>query len=155
MAKNKSFLKLLVGFTCILSYFNLYGTIVNAYFGSIYGLTDDQTSILAGTANVLAIVSCIVISLILDKFKKYKAAFLCLNAAGIIIHAAMTILIEYFEESSFPILMVMWTICSMCILPIYTCCMDFVCEMTYPVGESISGGTIMMCTQIAAIGFVK
>jgi hypothetical protein len=33
--------------------------------------------------------------------------------------------------------------------------MDFVCELTYPVGESISGGLIMISSQISGIISVK
>jgi len=36
-------------------------------------------------------------------------------------------------------------------VPIYTSGMDFVCEIIYPVGESISEGVIMTCNQIMGI----
>ena len=36
-------------------------------------------------------------------------------------------------------------------VPIYTSGMDFVCEITYPVGESISEGVIMTFNQIMGI----
>jgi MFS family permease len=150
MMKNKNFVKLLISFTCIMGYLNLYGTIVNEYF-SMYKLTDDQTSYIAGTANVFAIIGTLIISAILDKYKNYRKAFLILNFIGIICHSLMTLLIELYEEQAFYILIILWTLCSTSILPIYTCSMDFVVELTYPVGESISGGFIMSFNQISGI----
>lgn len=150
MFKNKNFIKLLAMFTFILGYFNLYGTIVNEYF-SKYGLTDNQTSYVGGVANFMAIIGCLIVSAILDKLKNYKRAFLILNTFGLICHLTMTISLEYFYDYNYIILMVLWTFCSMSIIPIYTCSMDFVVELTYPVGESISGGLIMTCSQISGI----
>jgi hypothetical protein len=37
-------------------------------------------------------------------------------------------------------------------VPIYTAGMDFVCEITYPVGESINGGIMMTMSQLSGIG---
>jgi FLVCR family feline leukemia virus subgroup C receptor-related protein len=150
MLKNKSFLKLLISFTCILGYFNVYGTIINEYF-SMYGLDEDQTSYVAGIANILAIISCLITSIILDKFKNYKKAFIILNIVGLISQIAMTVLLEILEENRFLVFTIFWSLCSLSILPIYTLSMDFVCELTYPVGESISGGFIMSFTQISGI----
>jgi FLVCR family feline leukemia virus subgroup C receptor-related protein len=154
MIKNKSFLKLLISFTCILGYFNVYGTIVNEYF-SRYGLDEDQTSYVAVVANVLAIISCLITSIILDKFKNYKKAFIILNLIGFFSHIAMTVLLEILEDNRFIVLTIFWSLCSLSILPIYTLSMDFVCELTYPVGESISGGFIMCFNQISGIIGVK
>ena len=53
------------------------------------------------------------------------------------------------------ILLILWTLCSFSIVPIFTCSMDFVVELTYPVGESISGGLIMMVNQITGILAVR
>jgi Na+/melibiose symporter-like transporter len=150
MLKNKSFLRMLISFIFILGYVNVYGTIINEYF-SKYGLNSDQTSYIGGIANVIAIISCLVASTILDKFKNYKKVFLMLNVVGLIFHILMTVLLEVFEDYSFLILLVCWTVCSSTILPIYTCSMDFVVELTYPVGESISGGFVMCCNQITGI----
>ncbi len=149
MLKNKSFLKLLVSFTCILGYFNVYGTIINGYF-SKYGLDEDQTSYVAGVANVMAIISCIITSIILDKSKNYKKAFIILNVIVFISHILMTVLLEV-VDNAYIIFFIFWSICSLCILPIYTLSMDFVVELTYPVGESISGGFIMCFNQISGI----
>jgi Na+/melibiose symporter-like transporter len=141
---------LLISFTCIIGYFNLYGTIVNEYF-SRYGLDDDETNYVGVIANFSGIVGCLIISAFLDKYKVYKKPFLILSCFGLICHVTMTILLELSDSNAFIILTVLWTFCSISVLPIFTISMDFVIELTYPVGESISGGVIMTCTQISGI----
>jgi len=151
MFKNKEFIKFLITFTCVLGYFNLYGTIANEYF-EIYGLTLLQTSIVSGVANVLAIIGSLVVSAILDKYKNYKTFFVLLIIIGTIAHICMTIFSEVVDKDyTFYVVVVCWTVCSISIIPIYTASMDFVCEITYPVGESISGGLIMVCSQISGV----
>jgi Na+/melibiose symporter-like transporter len=150
MFKNKSFITLLISFTCILGFFNLYGTIGVTYFG-MYTRKGEDVSYVVGVANFAGIIGCIIVSVILDKYKTYKKAFLILNIIGIISQILLTVLLEEVEGYGYILLFILWTMVSVTVLPIYTCCMDFVCELTYPVGESISGGLIMSCTQISGI----
>lgn len=150
MFGNKNFILLLFSFSCILGYFNLYGTILNELF-TRYSLTEWEMSMIGGFANILALIGVLTISAVIDKYKKYKISFIILNTIGIISHIGMTFCLEYLEKNLFVYISILWSICSIAILPIYTCSMDFVCEITYPVGESISGGFIMTCTQISGI----
>ena len=150
LTKNKNFIKLLINFTFVIGYFNLYGTIVNEYF-SLYNLTDSQTSYIIGISNFFGILGSLIISMILDKYKNYRQSFIILNILGIISHLSMTALIELYPDYAFPIFLITWTMCTVSILPIYTCSMDFVVELTYPVGESISGGFILSCTEMSGI----
>jgi FLVCR family MFS transporter 7 len=152
--KNKNFIKLLIIFTCVLGYFNLYGTIVNEYLMS-YGFSNDQTTIVGGTSQFCGITGTVLVSIFIDKFKKYKLIFLILNIIGLICHVAMTMLIELFTEYGFIIVMFLWSIATISIIPIYACSFDFVIELTYPIGESISGGLIMSCSQISGIVAVR
>ena len=112
-------------------------------------------SLIGGFANILALVGILIISALIDKYKKYKISFIILNTIGIISHIGMTFALEYIHNNLPIYIAILWSICSIAILPIYTCSMDFVCELTYPVGESISGGFIMTCTQISGIISVK
>ncbi len=154
MFRNKNFIKLLISFTCILGYFNLYGTIMNELFTK-YLLSEKEMSVISGLANILALIGVVLISIIIDKYKKYKTSFIILNSIGLFFHIIMAVFLETSTENLFIFTAILWSIISTSILPIYTCSMDFVCELTYPVGESISGGFIMTCTQISGIISVK
>ena len=133
-----------------MGFFNLYGTISNTLL-AMYHVSDEEISTIVGVANITGIISTLVVSAILDKFKNYKKIFIILNIVGILAHGLLTLGIEMFEDKAFIILMIGEVIVYCCILPIYTCSMDFVCEITYPVGETISGGIIMSFTQISGI----
>jgi Na+/melibiose symporter-like transporter len=152
MIKNKNFIKLLISFTCILGFFNLYGTIGMSYF-SLYISDNDAISYVIGASNLASIIACLIVSGIIDKYKIYKKVFLILNLTGIVCQILLTVFLELIEDKDivYILFFITWTIISMSIIPIYSCSMDFVCELTYPVGESISGGFIMSCTQISGI----
>lgn len=148
--KNKSFIILLINFSLIMSFFNLYGTISNTLL-SMYHLSDQQISIIVGVANIIGIVGTLIVSYIVDLYKNYKLIFIILNLFGIVSHGISSLGIELYEEYAFTILLICQILVYCSILPIYTCSMDFVCEITYPVGETISGGIIMSCNQIFGI----
>lgn len=152
--KNKNFFKLLISFTCIIGFFNLYGTITNEYFTK-YGLTSDEASYIAACGNFIGILASLGISMIIDKYKNYRKSFLILNLIGLTTHVLQTILIELFKKYAFIILFILFTVCLSVLIPIFTCSMDLVVELTYPVGESISGGIIMSSNQISGITMVK
>ena len=150
MFKNRNFNYLLGSITCIMGFFNLYGTVLNKYF-ALYKVTNLQTSIIGGVSNVLGIVGSIVISVIIDNIKKYRKPFLILNIIGFVAQVLITILCEVLEDDAFILVVILWSFLAFSVLPIFTISMDFVCELTYPVGESISGGLIMACNQISGI----
>ena len=132
-----------------MGFFNQYGTILNELLTK-YKYTEKETSLIGGVANFVAIFSVYLISIFIDKYKKYKLSFIIVNIFGIFTHAFFCYQLEYMEKNPILILII-WTITSSSILPIYTCGMDFVCEITYPVGETISGGIMMVSTQISGI----
>ncbi len=154
MFKNKNFIKFLISITSILVYLGLYGTIINEYF-SQYGLTSFQTSCVSCSANFCASISSLVVSMKLDKSKNYKKTFIVLILLGLVSHCIMMFLIEFSQENAFYVLLVLWTCCTSSILPIYTCSMDYVVELTYPVGEAISAGLINTISQIFGVVIVK
>ena len=149
MFKNKNFIKILICVFCILGFFNLYGTILNELL-TRYGYSEKETSLVGGAANFIALFGVYTISILIDKYKKYKLSFIILNILGLISHIFFCLQLEFLEKNAI-FLLIIWSFTSSATLPIYTCSMDFVCEITYPVGETISGGLIMTATQISGI----
>jgi len=149
MLSNKNFIKLLISFTCIIGYFNLYGTILSELL-TMYNLNEKQNSSIASISQFTGLLSVLIISLIIDKYKKYKLFFMILSIGSIISHILFSLSLEYFKEKYF-IILILWSCTSICYLPIYTVTMDFVCEITYPVGETISGGVLLSSAQIAGV----
>jgi hypothetical protein len=104
-----------------------------------------------GIANLVSLIGSIMVSALLDKWKKYRFAFIILTIASIIVHISLTVLLEVTTGYGYLILYILVPLVSVLILPIFTCSMDYVCELTYPVGESITGGLIMTTSQISGV----
>lgn len=133
-----------------MGYINLVGTVANEYLAK-YNLNTNETSIISGTSNMLAIGGCILTSIIIDKYRMYRKPFIILNVTAIITQATYTLLIEFYEEKAFVLTFVSYALINSTTIPIYACTMDYVAEQTYPVGASISGGIIMSVNQIFGI----
>lgn len=140
-------------FTCIIGYFNIYGTKINSIFAKYKKINNNDISLIAGVANFAGIFGAITMSVIVDTLKKYKIIFIILAILGLIFQTLITIFAEIIEgeTASFVIIMICFSCVQFCVLPIFTISFDLVIELTYPVGESISGGIIMTLTQISGI----
>jgi len=149
LIKNKNFLKILCVVACILGFFNLYGTILNELL-TRYKYTEQDTSLIGSAANLIALFGVFGISILIDKYKKYKLSFIILNILALLSHLFFCLELELMEKN-FILVLIVWSFTSCASLPIYTCSMDYVCEITYPVGETISGGILMAATQFSGI----
>ena len=148
--RNKNFVLFLVCATCIVGFFNIYGTILNPYL-ALYNVKDDEASYTSAAANGFGIATCLIVSCILDSTKKFKPMMIILNICGLIAMIILTVLLEFVEKNVFVLCIILFTFIIGFVTPIYTTGMDYVAEMTYPVGESISGGLIMCFNQIFGI----
>jgi hypothetical protein len=139
--------------TCILGLFTQYGTILNELL-TRYNYSEKETSLINASANFIALFCVYLISISIDKYKKYKLSFVMLSIFGILTFSFFSIHLEYIEKNTI-LMLIIWSLTSSALLPIYTCSMDFVCEITYPVGETISGGILIISSQISGIIAVK
>ena len=147
----------MISFTFIIGYLNLYGTKINSIFAKYNKISANKISQIAGIANVFGILGAIIISILVDKLKKYKITFIILALLATIFQFLITIFAEIIngETNSFISILICFSAVQFCIIPIFTISFDLVIELTYPVGESISGGIIMSMTQISGIIAVK
>ena len=79
-----------------------------------------------------------------------------LTIGGVILQLIFTFLLELsLRNSSFnpyTISMIMYTLVNMIVIPFYTIGMNYACEITYPLGESLNGGLMMTMSQLSGIG---
>ena len=78
---------------------------------------------------------------------------LCIT--GTLFQALFTLLLELAEPkglNAYAIGLVLYTLVNMIVVPFYTIGMNYACEITYPVGESINGGIMMTMSQLSGIG---
>ena len=130
------------------------GTIINSLF-DLYGITGQQSSVIYAVSSVAGMLASLVISWLLDKYKKFKLFMIILCISGTVLQALFTFLMELAKSkdfSAYAIGLVLYTLVNMIVVPFYTIGMNYACEITYPVGESINGGIMMTMSQLSGIG---
>jgi FLVCR family feline leukemia virus subgroup C receptor-related protein len=151
LKSNINFIKILISLTCIVGCINIFGTIFNSYM-ALYKIKDSTATYTAAVANLFGIIMALIVGSIIDKYKKYKLVMLICNMLTIIFYIITAILMETVNKKYLGIIsFICYTLIIGFAVPIYTSGMDFVCEITYPVGESISEGIIMSFNQIMGI----
>ena len=150
---NVRFIYLLISTFFSVGYYCVMGTIINSLF-DLYGITTEQSSIIYAVSSVGGIIASLVISALLDKYKKFKLFMIVLSVLGTVFQALFTLLLELVESkglNAYAIGLTLYTLVNMIVVPFYTIGMNYACEITYPVGESINGGIMMSMSQISGI----
>ncbi len=151
LISNINFIKLLISLTCIVGFINIFGTIFNSYM-ALYKIKDSIATYTAATANLFGILTALIVGAIIDKFKNYKIAMIICNIISLVVFIITSVLMEVNEKKNLGIIsFICYSLIIGSAVPIYTSGMDYVCEITYPVGESISEGIIMSSNQIMGI----
>ena len=156
---NKRFIYLLISTLFVVGYYNIIGTIINPLF-EMYSISGNDSSILFFVSNILGMISSVIISKIVDKNNKFKLAMIILCVLGTIFQILLTIFLEIFKpetkvensKTEFIIAIIIYSLVSIVVMPFYTIGMNYACEITYPVGESINGGIMVSVSQISGIG---
>jgi FLVCR family feline leukemia virus subgroup C receptor-related protein len=151
---NKRFIYLLCSTFFVVGYYDVYGTVINSYF-ALYDISDSECSYIYFTSSIIGLISSLIISKVLDKTKKFKLTMIILGVTGTVFQAIFTLLLELSTKhksiNEFAVGMVMYSLVMAIVIPFYTCGMNYACEITYPVGESINGGIMMSASQISGI----
>ena len=151
---NKRFIYLLVAYLLIVGYFDIMSTIINSLL-DIYTITSSQSSVIYAVASVVGMISSLIISWILDKYKKFKLILILLAVSGAVFQALFTLLLELIESkdlNAYAMGLIMYSLINISIISFYSIGMNYACEITYPVGESINGSIMATTPQILAIG---
>ena len=152
--KNKRFVYLLISTLFVVGYYSIMGTIINALL-DLYLITTKQSDIIYAVSSVISMIASVIISWLLDKYKKFKLFMIILCILGTIFQALFTFLLELAKSknfSAYAISLVFYTLVNIVVVPFYTIGMNYACEITYPVGESINGAIMMTMSQISGIG---
>ena len=150
---NKRFIYLLISYLLVVAYFDIMSTIINSLL-ALYTITGTQSSVIYAVASVVGMVASLIISWLLDKYKKFKLIMILLAVSGAVLQALFTLLLELIESrdlNAYAIGLVMYSLINISIISFYTIGMNYACEITYPVGESINGSIMATMPQILAI----
>ena len=157
---NKRFIYLLISTFFVVGYYNVIGTIINPLF-ELYSINGNDSSIIFFVSNILGMISSVIISKIVDKNNKFKLSMIILCVLGTIFQILLTVFLEIFKpddtikeksKTEFIIALIIYSLVSSVSTPFFTIGMNYACEITYPVGESINGGIMISASQISGIG---
>ena len=153
LLSNIKFIFLLIATFFFVGYYYSLATSINNLL-ELYGITRKQSTYIFGLSSCIGIISSVTISFILDKFKKFKLYMSILCILGIVFQIFLTFLLELSRTkglNGYAIGMVFYSLINATVIPFYTVGMNYACEITYPVGESINGGFMMVMTQLFGI----
>jgi len=151
LKSNPDFIKLLISLTCVVGFVNIFGTIFNSYM-DLYKINDIMATYTAAVSNCFGIVTALIVGCFIDKKKQYKSVMIICNILALVFLIITLMLLETGDKKIIGRAAFFgYTLVLGSAIPIYTAGMDFICEITYPVGESISEGIVMSFNQIMGI----
>ena len=117
----------------------------------IYSLDKDKSDLTYSISITAGVISSLIMSYILDKYKKYKIFLIILISISTISQLFLTFLLELVESkklNSYAICIIFYIFINGSILPYFSFIINYTCEITYPVAEYISISFIIAVTQI-------
>ena len=153
---NKRFIFLLISYTGVVGYFDIISTIINGLL-DLYGIPTSQSSVIYAVASVVGMISSLFISWLIDKYKKFKLIMTILAISGAVFQANFTLLLELIDKkglNGYAIGLVLYSLINIPIISFLTVGMNYACEITYPVGESINGSIMSTAPQLLAIALI-
>ena len=150
---NIRFVYLFVSYLLVVGYFDITSTIINSLL-DLYAITGQQSSIIYAVSSVAGMIASIFFSWLLDKLKKFKLFMITLAVSGTLFHALFTLLLELVESkklNAYAISLVVYSLINISVVSFFTIGMNYACEITYPVGESINGSIMATMPQVFAI----
>ena len=150
---NKSYIFLLISTFFMAGYYYSMIAITIKLLG-LYELTQRKSIYTFGLSSFIGIISSIIISFILDKYKKYKLFLIIFSGFATLCQVFITFLLELVKTkglNQYAISLVLYSLLKAGAIPFFTIEMNYACEITYPVNESINGGFLMTMPQLCGI----
>ena len=119
---NIRFIYLLIATLFVVGYYDVMGTIINSLF-DLYGISGQQSSVIYAVSSVAGMIASLVISWLLDKYKKFKLFMIILCISGTVLQALFTFLMELAKSkdfSAYAIGLVLYTLVNMIVVIMMT-----------------------------------
>jgi len=138
--KNKDFVVLFLCFAVGLSVFNAFLTLIQEFIAPS-GYTDNDAGAFGGILLGAGVLGSMIAAPIMDRYHNPRTIFkagVCLTAVGILF------VLLSLKPDNFTALSIGFAISGACLMPLMPVAMECAAECTYPVGEDISTGFLMM-----------
>ena len=120
-------------------------------FVGIYGLDKNKSDIVYSISITVGIVCSLIISFILDKYKKYKIIFIILSILSTISQIFLTFLLELVDSkelNAYTICIILYIFINVSVISFYSSIINYICEIIYPIVEYISIAFIILVIYI-------
>ena len=151
---NVRFIYLLSMYTLMCGYFDIMTTIINILLQS-YNISRDKSSLIYSISSIFGMAASLIISRILDKTKKFKLIMIILAISGSIFQGLFTLLLELVESkglNGYAVGLIVYSLIGMVIISAFSISINYACEITYPVSESLTTCIMSSFPQIFTIG---
>ena len=121
------------------------------YFANKYNLNKKESDLVYSISITAGFVFSLIISFILDKYKKYKNFLIILSSISTLSQLLLTFLLELVKSkdlNAYAIFIVLYIFINGSVIPYYSFIINYICEITYPVAEYIPISFIVAATQI-------
>ena len=118
LAKSRNFICLLLISGIAMGFLNYLGTMLNQIL-NVYNVTNSQFAIIGGISNVCGLIAVVIISIIIDKYKKFKPVFFILAITALVVDILLAVLTEIFFEDSLIVWYILSPIMLMSLIPFF------------------------------------
>ena len=137
-------------FSAILGVFNTLGTVIDE-ISSKFGFNSDDSSVYGAAFIAGGLIGSIVVGVFLEITKKFRVASIIIGISSFCSSLAMALTYPL-EESWVTTLFA--AIVGLTMVPFLPLSFEYACELTFPIGEAMSGGLLMSSGQITGIIFI-
>ena len=151
---NVKFIFLLTMYIFICGYFDIMTTIINNLLQS-YSISGNKSSVIYAISSVFGMGASLIISRILDKTKKFKLIMIILAISGSVFQGLFTLLLELAESkdlNKYAIGLIVYSLISMVFVSVFSISINYACEITYPISESLTTCIMSSSPQTFSIG---
>ena len=119
---NKRYIYLILSYFFVVGYFYTISTVINSLL-DLYTITGKQSSVIYAISSIFGMVASLIISWLLDKYKKFKLFMILLCVTGTIFQALFTLLLELIESkglNAYAIGLVVYSLINIVVVPFFS-----------------------------------
>ena len=146
--KNKNFNYLLINFTVFVGFYSFFYVVANQLLDN-YGFTENESNSLCAVSNFSGIVGIAIFTILGTKMKKFKLLMLIMNFLITIVYLIFTINLSLGVKSIY-VYYIVFVFLGSLNSATFVFGIEFACELTYPINESISSGILFVISQLFA-----
>ncbi|EAR83954.2 MFS transporter (macronuclear) [Tetrahymena thermophila SB210] len=147
LIRDKNFIFLYIYFGCILGNFNSVATLIN-FFLEKFGYSSDDTSYFGAVFIVSGLIGSAILSIVVEKNQKYKLVIIMSTIASIL---SYSLTMAVLPVEIFSIQLISFFLFGFFATPLIPLSLEFACEITFPISETIGSGLIFKSGQMFGV----